>query len=302
MDKRNISSWVAVILTAIFSCFWAFWGIIENFHEGWYYSSIWMNLGLMLAQYLFFTIIFILLGFAGIRFPRTGSILILIVAAAIPLFRIRSFAAIVTFSLPLLIIAVLFYFGKMKNKKFGYIITFALPLAVIIGFGVEPAIRVSQRVDDGNYQSRLVEGNGVKLVWAPMGPGWITETSDMTGKKWADVSYICAHLTDDGKSLSDSAMNIWRLPTIEEAVASLTRGGSNAGGIWSKVTNSPHYNVLPDKESPLWKVNSPIIYWWTATELDDSTAYRIVYNGSVQSLKKKTIMGSLGFRAVKKID
>ena len=31
---------------------WACWGSNENFHEGWYYPSIWRNIGLMFVQYL----------------------------------------------------------------------------------------------------------------------------------------------------------------------------------------------------------------------------------------------------------
>jgi hypothetical protein len=58
---------------------------------------------------------------------------------------------------------------------------------------------------------------------------------------------------------------------------------------------------MPDKESPLWKIHSPIIYWWTSTEVNDSTVYRVAYNGSVQKLNKKIKMGSLGYRAVREM-
>jgi hypothetical protein len=36
VDKRQIAGWIAVSLSIVITCFWAFWGIIENFHEGWY--------------------------------------------------------------------------------------------------------------------------------------------------------------------------------------------------------------------------------------------------------------------------
>ena len=32
--KRQIVGWIAVGLSTAVTCFWAFWGIIENFHEG----------------------------------------------------------------------------------------------------------------------------------------------------------------------------------------------------------------------------------------------------------------------------
>ena len=41
------------------ACFWAFWGIIENFHEGWYFDSTWSNLAPMFGQYLSFMLGFI---------------------------------------------------------------------------------------------------------------------------------------------------------------------------------------------------------------------------------------------------
>ena len=52
LDKRQIVGWIAVGLSTAITCVWAFWGIIENFHEGWYYESWLSNVGLMFVQYL----------------------------------------------------------------------------------------------------------------------------------------------------------------------------------------------------------------------------------------------------------
>ncbi|MBC8350439.1 MAG: hypothetical protein H8E66_00525 [Planctomycetes bacterium] len=41
---HRIVGWIAVVLSTAITCFWAFWGIIENFHEGWYFESVWSNL------------------------------------------------------------------------------------------------------------------------------------------------------------------------------------------------------------------------------------------------------------------
>jgi hypothetical protein len=41
-----------VSLSILITYFWAFWGIVENSHEGWYCESLLSNLGLMFAQYL----------------------------------------------------------------------------------------------------------------------------------------------------------------------------------------------------------------------------------------------------------
>jgi hypothetical protein len=112
---------------------------------------------------------------------------------------------------------------------------------------------------------------------------------------------VCTYLTEDGTALADTPVNAWRLPTIDEAVRSLVQHGTNAGGTWDSASGKPSYEVIPDKESPLWKNHSPIIYWWTATEVNDSVAYRVVYNGGVQALPKKTRMGDLAFRAVRSV-
>lgn len=298
-DRKNIAAWVALAISSFFACLWAFWGIIENFHEGWYYPSFGMNVALMFAQYLLFAVIFWVLNVIAVHRNRVGAVLFVAIGILIPAVKIHTSAAIYIFSIPLFIIGIMYWFGEFKNRKWPLRIAGWLPLLIIIAFGTEPAVRVSGRMDDKNYGSRRVEGNGVALVWAPEGPGWPSTPREMTGKRWKEVSDICAHLSEDGTVLLDSAQNIWRLPTVEEAVRSLTRHGQNAGGQWDAIKAKATYSVMPDKETPLWKVHSPIIYWWTSSEVNDSTVYRVVYNGGVQSLSKKTSMGSLGFRAVK---
>jgi len=300
-EKNNFFAFSAVILNLCFSVLWSFWGILENFHEGWYYSDILENLALFLFQYLLFAIIFILLGLFSIRYHKAGAILYIITAILIPVLKIKSFSAIFVFSIPLFIIGLLFWFSDFKNKKWFYLFTVLIPLSVIIVFAVEPVIRLSQRIDKYDKNAVLVEGNEVELIWAPEGPGWITETGQIGKMKWKDAKARCERLSDDGKYLCDSAQYIWRLPSVNEAVRSLSRHAVNCGGVWDSISKKPVYKIMPDKESPLWKVKSPVIYWWTATELNDSMAFRIVYNGSVQVLNKKITMGSLGFRAVKNI-
>jgi hypothetical protein len=293
--------WIAVLINTMFACLWAFWGIIENFHEGWYYESIWMNIGLMLAQYLLFTFVFTALGLVATKWNKTGALLFIIAGILIPLLKIRTNAAIFIFAIPLALTGILFWFGDIKNKKWAFMIIAGAPLITILIFGFEPAIRISKRIDDGNFGIRTVEGNKTKLQWAPEGPGWATSTKELEGKNWYDITEIVSKLKEDGKTLSDTPVYIWRLPTIEEAICSLTRNGNNSGGTWNPSTSEANYEIMPDKESPLWKIHSPIIYWWTSTELNDTTAYRIVYNGSFQKIKKKVKMGSLGYRAVKSI-
>lgn len=64
-----------MLLGSALSCFWAFWGIIENFHQGWYSTSVWMNLGLMFVQYLAPMLFFLVAALAGTIWPRLGGVL-----------------------------------------------------------------------------------------------------------------------------------------------------------------------------------------------------------------------------------
>jgi len=129
---------------------------------------------------------------------------------------------------------------------------------------------------------RRVEGNGVTLLWAPEGPGWPSHYAS-----WWEAERACAYLTVDGHSLAVQPQNIWRLPTIEEAVRSMVYRGRNAGGVWDPVRRRAQYRVMPDKDSPLWKAHSQVIYWWTDSEAGPDKAYRIAYNGYISALPKR---------------
>jgi len=72
---RLICGWLAVMLSTAIACFWAFWGIIENFHEGWYGQSVLQNLGIMFVQYLSPMIVFVMLGLIGVRWHLVGGAL-----------------------------------------------------------------------------------------------------------------------------------------------------------------------------------------------------------------------------------
>jgi hypothetical protein len=160
---QRIVGWSAVSISTLVAGFWGFWGSIENFHEGWYFTSLWRNLVLMLVQYL----------------------------------------------------------------------------------------------------------------------------SPMIIASWIQAQQACASLTADGGSISDKPQNLWRLPTVDEAVRSLVYRGRNAGGVWDLALRQAHYRLMPDKDSPLWNVHSQVIYWWTGTEEGKDRAYRISYNGYVFALDKR---------------
>ena len=137
---------------------------------------------------------------------------------------------------------------------------------------IEPVWRLSGRINDGDFGARLVEGNGLKLVWAPAGPGWPLQIGGAREDRmmvWAEAVRRCRHLKEDGLTLDDSPRDIWRLPTVEEAVRSMARHGQNAGGVWDAQSALASYRIKPDKETPLWNPHSMVIYWWTGTEVDE---------------------------------
>jgi len=294
--RRNLVGWIAVGLSVAIACFWAFWGIVENYHEGWYYGSLLPNVGLMFAQYLSPMLIFMGVALASISWPRVGAVLHVVLALAVAWFFQASTNTVVLLLIaPLIGIGLLYWFGRPRPRKVAFLLAIGPPLLTLTLAGIGPALRVSRRFDDGKLGARLVRGNGVDLIWAPDGPGWPREGTD-----WYSAQRACQHLGADGLTSASTPQHIWRLPTVDEAVRSMARHGQNSGGVWDAATAKATYQTTPDKESPLWNVHSQVIYWWTATEVDEEHAYIIVYDGKVWSRTKEFGPAYLGFRCVKR--
>jgi hypothetical protein len=293
--KQKMFAWIAILIAAVFTNLWAFWGIVENFHEGWYFRSLWQNVVMMFGQYLLFPLVIMILTVVSIKWNKVGSILHLVVGIFV-LWFFRGGAGMFLLAIPLLALAILYWFGKLEKKKLAYILVVGIPLLIILGFGIFHGIRVAGRLNDDNFEARLIKGNGVDLIWAPQGPGWPDN-----GTNWANAKNICAHLRSDGESLSDSVLNIWRLPTIDEAVRSQVHHGENAKGVWDVKTKTAAYQLQPDKESPLWNMYLKTVYWWTLTEVNEKQAYIIVYDGGVWPRMKTLNPAYLNFRAVKEV-
>jgi hypothetical protein len=291
---RRLLGWTAVALSTLAGCFWAFWGTLEWFHEGWHGSSLWQNLA-MLPHYFLMTTVFVAGALLGIRWPAVGGGTHLVAALGAVWFFWRAPVVLLGPFIvgPLVLMAGCYWLGRPQTRPAAAIVV-GLPLLTAIICGVEPAYRVSQRLDDGDRSARRIAGNGVDLIWAPEGPGWPRD-----GVTWDEARRICQHLTDDGMSLADAPQQVWRLPTAEEAVRSMHRQGQNCGGTWDAASRTATYEQRPDKESPLWDVHSQVIYWWTATEVNDREALIIVYDGKVWPRPKSLRMSSLAFRAVR---
>jgi hypothetical protein len=294
LKRKSIIAWIAVSISAVFANLWAYWGINENFHEGWYFREFGNNVILMFGQYLLMPIGFMLLAAVAIRWNKAGSILHALLALAAYWFFGKGAAGILFIALPLAGLGTLYWFGQLQQRTIAYLLVMVLPLLQIFGIGTYHAIRIAHRYNDNNVAARTIHGNGVALVWAPQGPGWPD-----TGTSWEDARRICAHLNNDGTSLLKEEVHIWRLPTVDEAVRSMVYHGDNAGGMWDSTAHKAIYHVQPDKESPLWNMYVKTIYWWTSTEATNKEAYIVVYNGGVWSRRKTLQAGYLNFRAVK---
>lgn len=288
--------WMAVALTAILAAAWGWWGIIENFHEGWYHERLLDNLTLMVGQYLVPMLVVVALGLVSIRWPSTAMPgHLAVVLAALWFFQAAKSPVVILFvAVPLVLLGWGYRRPPTHGRMLGAVVVVVVPLGCTLMFGLGPAIRVARRIDDGQPGVTRLTSGSVDLLWAPPGPGWPT-----TAMSWSEAAERAARLSQDGTTLLPTRIGVWRLPTAAELVACQVRHGRLAGGRWDATRGTATYTVMPDKESPLWDPHSPIVYWWTATSLDDSTALIGVYNGQVRARPKASKPGTLAFRAVR---
>jgi len=294
--RQLVIGWIAVAIVIVIASIWAYWGGMENFHEGWYSNSIWKNISMMLIQYWSLTLVFIIIGLIGIRFPIASLPLCIVIGIGAAIFLSgASFSLLwIMIIIPLTGLGLLFFFGKVKPKKIAYTLVYALPIIILVITSTIGLVRISKRIDDGDYGQRIVEAGSVCLIWAPRGPGWPDD-----GVSYNEAKEIAAHLSEDGTDILDEKVNIWRLPTVEEAVTSQMLHGEDAGGKWDPENEKAIYKFTPDKETPLWDPHSKVIYYWTDTIASEGRAYIIVYNGGVYSRGMKIHPDYLSFRAVK---
>ena len=148
--------------------------------------------------------------------------------------------------------------------------------------------------------SWVVETAGMRLEWAPAGPGWNQRVGGRY-PSWDELaSYgrppiglsakpgphdparygLCAYLDSRGEHLLDEPVFVWRLPTRAELAASLVRDGRLAGCRYDGGSAAECARV-PNKEGPLWDPVASAVYYWTV-EAEDGEAWYVPYTGGLR--------------------
>lgn len=326
--------------------FWAFWGAAELYYEAW---------GLPFPEPLFYLLPFLIvltLTLLTLRFPRVGGWVIILLGGAFTIFvmvprisrgQLTLSAFLSWFPLTFLLVVVggLFIWGgpaafltppETKNPSFWRrhwlrLLALGLPALVLIGVSARMLPVVLSRLDDGGREARLIEGNGVRLVWAPAGPGWNWRQPWGGYPSWEDLAWygvpplglktddhlpaesaaqddmartgLCRYLDSTGQNLTTQLQDIWRMPTTDEIVRSLGLHGENAGCAWAGDLGEVSCILVPDKETPLWAPDQPPIYMWSGEEYDRGEAYYVSYNGRVQAQPKSWGNPRHGYRCVR---
>ncbi len=289
-----------LFLIGFYCVLWSFWGIVENFHEGWYEKSLWLNIKIMLIQYLSIPFTLILISVISIYYRKTGAILFILLG----IFSLSYilFLGNIQFNIkravvwsivlsPIIFYGIFLIFNEIKRKKIAFYLWVLLPLLLMILIGGKRYTDVKNRFNDKNFGERIVHGNGIILIWAKRGPGFPTK-----GTNWYRANYVCSHLSLEGDKILNKKVNYWRLPTREEIVRSLTKNNKNCGG--TLINGKVFYKKVPDKETPLWDPYSIVIYYWTSERKGDK-AYLVAYNGRILLRSAKNGADYHGYRCVR---
>ena len=191
---RTVAGWTAVAVSTTSASVWAFWGGIENFHEGWYYRELWRNIALACVQYLPWMFVPMVAGLLALWHRWVGVAVHLALAGGVLwLFGLRS-AGGEMLGLPVVVLAVLYGSGRVSRVHWARRALVGIPLATLICAGAYPGYRAVTRLNGVDASTRRIRGNGVELVWAPAGPGW-----DDMGFSWFEAARRCGHLSATGE-------------------------------------------------------------------------------------------------------
>lgn len=205
-----------------------------------------------------------------------------------------------------------------------WLVVVGAPLLLAAVMSAVELTRILRRLDDGDRGARRIDGDGVHLLWAPAGPGWNWPQAWGGYPSWDSLALygvppvglkqaaeghhasaddmartgLCGYLDAEGLSLTTAPLHLWRMPTVDEFVRSLTRHGESAGCTWSGAIGRMACRVPPDKETPLWAPEQPPIYMWTS-EHSGADAWYVNYQGFVAHQPKNFGNPRHGYRCVR---
>lgn len=214
-----------------------------------------------------------------------------------------------------------------------YRLAVGAPALVIIVISAIRLPAVLTRVDDSDRSARAIVTQGRTLIWAPAGPGWNWKQDWGGYPGWQSLALygvdpiglgekpgygrtvdsaryatavdmaehnLCLFLESDGLTLADAPVKIWRMPTTAEVVGALVHHGDSAACVWQgEFGREVTCSTTPDKESPLWATDVPVIYYWTADTFNDSRGYFVSFNGFVNAENKLGGNPRHGYRCVR---
>lgn len=326
--KRQLPGYIATGLAILTTSFWTYWGVGAMYYEGW---------GMPFPhpmRYLMFGAACLAFTLVALTWPRLGGWLLMVIGGAFTAWWWRLAAArgwlswkwiLGTFPVSSLLIVtgVLFLLeGRYRRQRrtkgwtppeswlrrnLRYVLAVGIPLLVVIAVLAYFAPMLLARVDDGDRGARLIEGNGVTLVWAPKGPGWNWRQPWGGYPSWHMIALygvppigfedkpgyenrhatvedmektgLCRYLSEDGTTLMAEPKDIWRMPTTDEIVRSLVRGGGSAGCTWDGESRNADCIRQANKDTPLWAPDEEPIYYWSADEYDEEEAWYVPFTG-----------------------
>ena len=336
---NRLPGWIGVGIITLLNTIWLYWGLGEAFYEGWGVPDTPWFLYLSIAAAA------IVFSLVAIRWPYVGGGILIAAGLAFAVWWLLPGIQSGFYSLGVALerlflsggftlVGVLFILDARFNprqkedsrpwvrKHLRTLLAVGIPLLTGLVVAAYNLPTVLTRVDDGDRSARLIEGNGVSLIWAPDGPGWNWKQDFGGYPSWRSLaSYgrevqglditiipsesdmashsICTYLTEDGTTLAAESLYIWRMPTADEIARSLSRHGGNAGCTWNGETGRMDCALNPDKETPLWAPDEPPVYYWTADAYDDEDAYYVSYTGFVSHQPKTWGNPRHGYRCVR---
>jgi hypothetical protein len=343
---RSLPGHIATVLASVATTGLAVMGAASMFYEGWGQPP------LELLAYLLPGAACLMLCLVAAHWPRGGGLALLLASVAFGAAWLRGQQgrgvppAMLAFTLammlgPVILTGVLFLLEARHRRLLRQegvapsphwlvrnhrsLILAGVPLLALAVVCAQQVPGLLARRDDGIRGARVIEGNGVTLVWAPGGPGWNWKRPDRSPLTWNEIALygvapvglagkdrnglpparredmdrtnLCLHLSDDGSTLLVEPPRIWRMPTADEIVRSLTRDGANAGCAWDGKQGHAPCRRPPDKETPLWAPDERPIYYWAASDHDPVAALGVNYTGGITP-QPKTSRGP-GFRCVR---